>query len=77
MGRFDSLTRLVIAAVVALWLPVLPLILIIPKFEKIFDDFNTELPLLTKVVTNAGKWLGGRLYADQMIPGIVSNRGNM
>lgn len=71
MSRFDPLTKLVIAALAAIWLPVAPLVFILPKFEKTFDDFNTELPLLTKIVMNAGKWLGGRLYPDQLIPGLA------
>ena len=47
------------------------MILVVPKFEKIFDDFNTELPLLTKILMNTSKWIGGRLYPDQWIPGFV------
>ncbi|MCC7191983.1 MAG: type II secretion system F family protein [Phycisphaeraceae bacterium] len=47
------------------------MILIVPKFEKIFDDFNTTLPTMTMFLINSSKWIGGRLYPDQMIPGIV------
>ncbi len=47
------------------------MIFIVPQFEKIFEDFDTELPTMTKVLINFSKWLGGRLHPDQMIPGLV------
>ncbi|MCE9591891.1 MAG: type II secretion system F family protein [Planctomycetes bacterium] len=47
------------------------MVFIVPKFQKIFDDFNTELPLMTKILINSSKWLGGTLYPDQLIPGLV------
>lgn len=47
------------------------MILIVPKFEKIFADFGTELPAMTKLLMNLSRWIGGRLYPDQLIPGFV------
>ena len=47
------------------------MIFIVPKFEDIFADFDTELPGLTMFLIDSSKWIGGRLYPDQMIPGIV------
>ena len=45
------------------------MIMIVPKFEKIFDDFGTELPMMTKMLMNFSRWIGGRLTPDQMVPG--------
>jgi len=47
------------------------MVFIVPKFEKIFEDFDTEMPMLTVFLINFSKWLGGRLYPSQMIPGVV------
>lgn len=47
------------------------MILIVPEFQKIFEDFNTELPGLTTALINTSSWIGGRLYPDQMVPGFV------
>ncbi len=44
---------------------------IVPSFEKIFADFDSTLPILTLILINSSKWMGGRLYEDQAIPGIV------
>ncbi len=42
---------------------------IVPKFEKIFDDFNTSLPTLTCYLMDTSRWICGTLYPDQLIPG--------
>ncbi len=47
------------------------MIFIVPKFEEIFNDFETELPILTSILINSSRWLGGTLYPDQTIPGAV------
>ena len=58
------------------------MILIVPKFIEIFDDFDTEMPALTIWLISTSKWLGGSLLgvlgakegtfnADQTIPGVV------
>lgn len=47
------------------------MVFIVPKFEKIFDDFGTTLPALTSWLIFSSKWLGGRAYPDQMIPGLL------
>ncbi len=44
------------------------MILIVPQFEKIFDDFGTELPALTTLLMRSSKWLAGT-NPDQTIPG--------
>jgi len=58
---------ILVAAVIVLGI----MILIVPKFEEIFADFDAEMPRLTIWLINFSKWLGGRLYEDQVIPGIV------
>jgi type IV pilus assembly protein PilC len=47
------------------------MIFIVPKFEKIFDDFGTTLPILTAYLIFFSKWLGGRAYPEQIIPGLL------
>jgi len=47
------------------------MVLIVPKFEAIFEDFNAELPGVTLSIIHVSKWLGGRLYAGQLVPGIL------
>lgn len=37
------------------------MIFIVPKFTKIFEDFDTELPGLTTMLMKASKWMGGFL----------------
>jgi len=46
------------------------MIFIIPKFQEIFQDFNTDLPWLTKWLISASNWLGGT-QTGQVIPGFV------
>ena len=46
------------------------MIFIVPNFEKIFDDFDTSLPIMTVILIDGSKWLGGRL-PGQTIPGAV------
>lgn len=45
-------------------------VFVIPNFEKIFDDFDTSLPLMTVSLIDASRWLSGRL-PGQALPGIV------
>ncbi|MEM8781563.1 MAG: type II secretion system F family protein [Planctomycetota bacterium] len=50
------------------------MLLIVPKFIEIFDDFGTEMPALTLFLIEASKWLAGPLFGinpDQTIPGVV------
>ncbi len=52
------------------------MILIVPKFIDIFEDFDTELPGLTVFLIWFAKWLAGPLIGKngnpgQMIPGLV------
>ncbi|MEE9405074.1 MAG: type II secretion system F family protein [Algisphaera sp.] len=58
------------------------MILIVPKFIEIFDDFDTDMPALTIWLIATSKWLGGSLLGymgakdgtyneNQMIPGII------
>ncbi|MCC6681920.1 MAG: type II secretion system F family protein [Phycisphaeraceae bacterium] len=56
-----------VAAVIVLGI----MVLIVPKFEEIFADFDAEMPRLTVWLINFSKWLGGRLHDNQMVPGIV------
>jgi len=59
---------------VALAIVSLIMIFIVPKFTKIFEDFDSALPKMTMTLMNASKWMGGRLLdaeSTQRIPGIV------
>jgi len=65
-----------VAAVIVLGI----MLFIVPKFIKIFEDFNTEMPGLTVFLIETSKWLGGPLLGllgadsyneDQLIPGLV------
>jgi len=47
------------------------MIFIVPKFTKIFEDFDTELPGLTKMLMNTSNWMGGFLLPGQSgFPGV-------
>ncbi|MAE65486.1 MAG: pilus assembly protein PilC [Phycisphaeraceae bacterium] len=46
------------------------MILIVPNFEKIFEDFDTALPALTVFLIASSKWLAGRSYEGQF-PGVI------
>lgn len=56
-----SVAGLIVAAI---------MIFIVPKFEKIFEDFDTDLPGLTVMLMNGSRWLGGTM-PGQIIPGII------
>ncbi|MDX1565995.1 MAG: type II secretion system F family protein, partial [Phycisphaeraceae bacterium] len=46
------------------------MIFIVPKFQEIFQDFDTELPGMTKLLITMADWIGGA-PEDQLIPGYV------
>ncbi len=46
------------------------MVFIVPKFEKIFEDFDTDLPAVTTMLMNTSRWMGGSL-PGQMIPGLI------
>ncbi len=46
------------------------MVFIVPKFEKIFEDFDTELPAVTTILMNTSRWMAGSLQG-QIIPGLV------
>src|SRR5690606_5580028 len=61
-----------VAAIIVLGI----MILIVPKFTEIFEDFDTKLPALTIFLIDFSRWLGGPLLGkngnpDQLIPGVV------
>lgn len=64
-----------VAAIIVLGI----MIFIVPKFKDIFEDFDTELPMMTQMLIKFSAWLGGPLLAflevevnpDQKIPGVV------
>ena len=47
------------------------MLIIVPKFQAIFEDFETEIPKLTIMLINVAAWLGGNGYPGQVIPGAV------
>lgn len=57
---------ILVAAVIVLGI----MILIVPQFESIFDDFDAEMPKMTVFMIGMSKWLGGRQYEGQL-PGIL------
>lgn len=62
-----------IAAVIVLGI----MVLIVPKFVEIFNDFDTELPGMTKGLINFSKWLAGPMIPvdkggnGSMFPGLI------
>ena len=46
------------------------MIFIVPQFQKIFADFDTQLPWVTRTLISTSNWLGGQ-NKGQMIPGVV------
>ena len=56
-----------VAAVILLGI----MIFIVPTFEEIFSDFDAKLPEVTVKLVEASRWLGGGLYPEQSIPGVV------
>ncbi|MCH2133738.1 MAG: type II secretion system F family protein [Phycisphaerales bacterium] len=44
------------------------MVFVIPKFEEIFNDFNTELPELTRWLIDASNWMAGK---GEDIPGFI------
>lgn len=46
------------------------MVFIVPKFEKIFEDFDTELPAMTTALMNGSRWMAGSL-PGQFLPGIL------
>ncbi|MEM7576589.1 MAG: type II secretion system F family protein [Planctomycetota bacterium] len=52
------------------------MLLIVPKFIEIFDDFGTEMPALTIFLIETSKWLAGPLLpdgqrGDMPFPGVI------
>ncbi len=51
------------------------LVFIVPKFQKIFEDFGTTLPLPTQILINLSNFMAGPLNptsgSTQVIPGVV------
>jgi type IV pilus assembly protein PilC len=51
------------------------MIIIVPKFKKIFEDFDTDMPALTVFLISFSSWLAGPLVPDadpnQKIPGVL------
>jgi len=64
-AMFYPVAVLFVASVIVLGI----MILIVPKFETIFNDFDTEMPALTQFLISTSKWLVGGL--GNTIPGIV------
>ncbi len=44
---------------------------VIPKFQEIFEDFDIELPELTKFLINTSKWIAGTSSKEQVVPGAI------
>ncbi len=63
-------TALLTAACIAL--PMLIVILIVPRFEMVFKDFNTELPWITKLVLRISRWAANEYGWVVVFPLIVA-----
>lgn len=55
---------------VAVCILVMIMVVIIPQFQKIFEDFGVELPWLTIWLTDTSMWMAGR-NPGQVVPGAV------
>jgi type IV pilus assembly protein PilC len=61
---------LLIASVIVLGI----MIFIVPQFQKVFEDFDTELPAVTVYLMAFSNWLAGPLFGinpNQTIPGFI------
>ena len=52
------------------------MLFVVPKFAAIFEDFDTEIPVLTTSLMNVSAWIAGPLLGeggnpDQVIPGVI------
>jgi type II secretory pathway component PulF len=47
------------------------LVFVLPQFERIFKDFKTELPGITKVLLAFGRWVGNDYGWVMMLPIVV------
>ena len=53
------------------------MLIIVPKFEDIFNDFDTKLPVLTMVLIKTSKWMAGTLPGLwEGFPGVVLVAGS-
>lgn len=67
---------------VCITLPMLIVILIVPRFEMVFKDFKTELPWITKLVLRISRWTANEygwvaifpLIVAAVLPGILLDR---
>ena len=54
------------------------MILIVPKFVEIFNDFGTDLPAMTKFLINLSRWLAGPMLPEDkggngsFFPGVIA-----
>lgn len=61
----------IVVVIIAMAILTAIMVFIIPKFEKIFAEFGVKLPGLTVWLIDTSRWVGGTLYPDQRIPGLV------
>ncbi|MCB9846371.1 MAG: type II secretion system F family protein [Phycisphaeraceae bacterium] len=61
----------VVVVVIAMAILTAIMIFIIPKFEKIFQEFGVKLPGLTTWLIDTSRWAAGNSSPDQQVPGIV------
>src|SRR3954469_7967199 len=58
----------VVVILVAVAILTFIMLYIIPKFEKIFKDFNMQLPAMTKMLISTSKWFGEYWYVLPLFP---------
>ena len=74
MEKAQRLKRKIIGAMiypsvvitVAVLIIIAIMVLVVPKFQEIFEDFDTELPAPTQFLINTSNWIAGK---DTLIPG--------
>lgn len=61
----------VLLALGAMWVLIASIMLVVPGYSKIYADFGTELPALTRILMNLSHWLYGTFTPNQWMPGVV------
>ena len=58
----------VVVITIASAILILIMTVIVPKFQEIFKSFNTELPMMTKILINAAMWLKTYVWIVILLP---------
>jgi len=61
----------VVVVMVAVGILVFIMLKIVPAFQKIFEDFGTELPAITQLLINMSTWVGNYWYLIPLFPILI------